>query len=100
MLKIEGGWKSTLPTSPSALVLERALKVKFAVLGAGFTGLACARRLAELYPDEKVAVLESARTGDGNSGRNSEFLIDTAFYADSPAVHRARNRLQKAGRSK
>lgn len=98
MPKIECGWKSTLPASPSALVLEKPLEVKFAVLGGGFTGLACARRLAELYPDENVAVLESERIGDGNSGRNSGFLIDTAFYADdSPAVHGARNRLQKAG---
>lgn len=98
MPKIECGWKSTLPASPSPLVLEEPLKVKFAVLGAGFTGLACARRLAELCPDEKVAVLESERIGEGNSGRNSGFLLDTAFYADElPAVHCARNRLQKAG---
>lgn len=98
MPKIECGWQSTLPASPSPTILEEPLKVKFAVLGAGFTGLACARRLAELYPDEKVAVLESKRIGEGNSGRNSGFLLDTAFYADdSPAVHCARNRLQKEG---
>ncbi len=98
MPKIECGWKSTLPAPPSPLVLEEPLKVKFAVLGAGFTGLACARRLAELYPEEKVVVLEAEWIGDGNSGRNSGFLIDTAFYADdSPAGHRARNRLQRAG---
>lgn len=72
--------------------------MRFAVLGAGFTGLACARRLAELYPGEDVAVLESERIGDGNSGRNSGFLMQSSFYADdAPAVHGARNRLQNAG---
>ncbi len=96
--KIECGWKSVLHVPPLPLVLEKPLKAKFAVLGAGFTGLACARRLAELYPDEQVAVLESARIGDGNSGRNSGFLMEAAFYADdSPAIHCARNRLQKEG---
>ena len=98
MPKFECGWISILPATHAPLVLEGLRKVKFAVLGAGFTGLACARRLAELYPNEEIAVLESERTGDGNSGRNSGFLMHTSFYADdSPSVHRARNRLQKAG---
>jgi glycine/D-amino acid oxidase-like deaminating enzyme len=98
MPKFECGWKSTLPAAPLPLVLEGPRKVSFAVLGAGFTGLACARRLAELYPDKEVAVLESERVGDGNSGRNSGFLMHTSFYADDPpSVHSARNRLQKAG---
>ena len=98
MLKFECGWKSTLPPAPVPLGLEGPLKVKYAVLGGGFTGLACARRLAELHPDEDVAVLESERLGDGNSGRNSGFLMHTSFYADDPpSLHNARNRLQKAG---
>lgn len=98
MPKFECGWTSILPAAPLPLVLEGSRKVKFAVLGAGFTGLACARRLAELYPGEEIAVLESERAGDGNSGRNSGFLMHTSFYADDPpSVHGARNRLQKAG---
>lgn len=92
------GWKATLPQASSPVMLEGLRKVRFAVLGAGFTGLACARRLAELYPGDDVAVLEAERLGDGNSGRNSGFLMHTSFYADDPpAVHGARNRLQKAG---
>lgn len=92
------GWKATLPQASSPVILEGPRKVRFAVLGAGFTGLACARRLAELYPDDEVAVLDSQQAGDGNSGRNSGFLMHTSFYADDPpAVHGARNRLQRAG---
>lgn len=92
------GWKATLPQVSSPVILEGPRKVRFAVLGAGFTGLACARRLAELYPDDEVAVLDSQQAGDGNSGRNSGFLMHTSFYADDPpSVHGARNRLQKAG---
>lgn len=98
MPKFECGWTSILQAARSPQVLKGSRKARFAVLGAGFTGLACARRLAELYPDEEVAVLESERTGGGNSGRNSGFLMHTSFYADDPpSVHGARNRLQKAG---
>lgn len=98
MPKFDCGWKAILPAAPLPQVLEGPRRVRFAVLGAGFTGLACARRLTELYPGEDVAVLESERIGDGNSGRNSGFLMQSSFYADdAPAVHGARNRLQGAG---
>lgn len=48
-------------------------KVDFAVIGAGYTGLAIARRLAELRPDASIAVLEADVVGEGSSGRNSGF---------------------------
>jgi glycine/D-amino acid oxidase-like deaminating enzyme len=44
-----------------------------AVVGAGFTGLAIARRLAGLQPDWQIALVEGQRAGYGASGRNSGF---------------------------
>ena len=46
------------------------------VLGAGFAGLAAARRLAEHLPEREVALVDAQRVGYGASGRNSGFVID------------------------
>ena len=43
------------------------------IVGAGFTGLAAARRLAELQPQARIIVIEATEVGEGSSGRNSGF---------------------------
>lgn len=45
------------------------------IVGAGYTGLAAARRLAELVPGEEVLLLDASSIGEGASGRNSGFLL-------------------------
>ena len=53
--------------------------VEFAVIGAGFTGLAAAAWLRRLAPEKSVAVLEAARIGAGASGRTGGMsLAETA----------------------
>jgi glycine/D-amino acid oxidase-like deaminating enzyme len=47
--------------------------VRYAVVGAGYTGLAAARRLSALDPDAEIAVIEGTEIGEGSSGRNSGF---------------------------
>ncbi|MEX3010781.1 NAD(P)/FAD-dependent oxidoreductase [Hoeflea sp. TYP-13] len=56
--------------------LERHVSADFAVIGAGFAGLSAARRLAQLNPGAKIAVLEASRVAEGPAGRNSGFMID------------------------
>jgi len=50
--------------------------VNFTIIGAGFTGVATARRLAELHPNAKIALVDALKIGQGASGRNSGMLID------------------------
>src|SRR5260370_40065216 len=60
---------------------RRALpdRVDFAVIGAGFTGLAAAAWLRLLVPEKSVAVLEALRIGAGASGRTGGMaLAETA----------------------
>ena len=45
------------------------------MIGAGACGLAVARRLAELRPDESVTVIEAMRVGYGTSGLNAGFML-------------------------
>lgn len=46
------------------------------VIGAGFAGLAAARRLSLNCPGDRITVLEARRVADGPAGRNSGFMID------------------------
>jgi glycine/D-amino acid oxidase-like deaminating enzyme len=53
---------------------ERA--VRWAIVGAGFTGLAAARQLAEHFPADEIVLIEAQEVGYGSSGRNAGFAID------------------------
>src|SRR5262245_9003913 len=74
------GWIETLPAPPPARRIERREQADAAVVGAGFTGLAVARRLAELRPGWRIAVVEAQRAGSGASGRSSGFVVDLAHF--------------------
>ena len=74
------GWSAALPTPPPARRLAGAARADCAVLGAGFTGLAVARRLAAADPGLAVAVVDARRAGDGASGRSSGFVVALAHF--------------------
>ncbi len=72
------------------------------MIGAGVTGLASARRLAELHPDQEILLLEARLLGQGASGRNSGFAVAVShfgdgFDADQMDSYRRVNRINKAG---
>lgn len=67
------GWNALLPPRPPRPPAQGDIRVKYAVVGAGYTGLAAARRLAELDPQAEIAVLEGTTVGEGSSARNSGF---------------------------
>lgn len=89
------GWNALLPVRTPRPQAQGKLTVKYAVVGAGFTGLAAARRLAELEPECDIAILEATQVGEGSSGRNSGFLspADIAGSIDATAIEKnvARN---------
>lgn len=49
---------------------------RWAIVGAGLTGLAAARQLALNFPDDEVVLIEAQEVGYGPSGRNAGFAID------------------------
>jgi glycine/D-amino acid oxidase-like deaminating enzyme len=69
-------WAEILGPPGPACVLEQEITADFVVIGAGFAGLSAARRLTQLAPDARVAVLEAGRIAEGAAGRNSGFMID------------------------
>ncbi|MGH9683278.1 MAG: NAD(P)/FAD-dependent oxidoreductase [Candidatus Acidiferrales bacterium] len=58
----------------------------FAVIGAGFTGLAAAAWLRLLAPDRSVVVLEAGSIGFGASGRTGGLTLAESAAADLPGL--------------
>lgn len=69
-------WNTILGPRPPVRRLDGDQTADFAVIGAGFAGLSAARRLTQLQPGARIAVLEAGRVAEGAAGRNSGFMID------------------------
>ncbi|MCA3280045.1 MAG: FAD-binding oxidoreductase [Roseomonas sp.] len=67
------GFNALLPKRTACAQAEGDLAADHVVVGAGYTGLAAARRLAELQPQARIIVIEATEIGEGSSGRNSGF---------------------------
>lgn len=70
------GWDSILPARERGRALAWETDCDFLVVGAGFAGLAAARRLRQLEPAAKITILEAHAVASGPAGRNSGFMID------------------------
>ncbi|BAN49171.1 FAD-binding oxidoreductase [Metapseudomonas resinovorans] len=70
------GWYAALPEPLPAKRLSGQRTADHVVIGAGFAGLAAARRLAEHLPQSRILLVDAQRIGYGASGRNSGFVID------------------------
>ena len=97
------GWYELLPPPPPARELTQSLTADWVVVGAGFAGLAAARRLTQLRPGDTIVVLEAQRIGWGAAGRNSGFMIDlphdlnTEDYAGAAAEDHKQIHMNRAG---
>ena len=69
-------WNCLLEPARPACEAEGPIVADWLVIGAGFAGLAAARRLSELCPGDRIVVLEACRVAEGPAGRNSGFMID------------------------
>jgi len=70
------GWYHTSPPRQARAGHSGETKTRWAVVGAGFTGLAAARQLALNFPNEEVVLIEAQEVGFGTSSRNAGFAID------------------------
>ncbi len=77
------GWSRILPPRTAKPSLASDVRAHTVVVGAGYAGLAAARRMAENRPNEKVILLEAHEVGENASGRNSGFAIDLPHVVSS-----------------
>jgi glycine/D-amino acid oxidase-like deaminating enzyme len=96
------GWAELLSERQASQPLTGDHRVAWTVIGAGVTGLASARRLAALHPDQEVLLLEARLLGQGATGRSSGFAVAVShfnggFEAGRMQSYRRVNRINQAG---
>lgn len=95
------GWYEILPPPSPPRELHGSITADWLVIGAGFAGLAAARRLRQLRPSDRIVVLEASRVGLGPAGRNSGFMVDLPHdlnsdtYAGAAEADRLQIRLNR-----
>lgn len=72
----QSGWLALSARRAPVRTLDVDRTADWLIVGAGFAGLSAARRLAQLRPGERIAVLDAREVAQGPAGRNSGFMID------------------------
>lgn len=90
------GWQEILPPLPEATVLTGEVTCDFLVIGGGYSGLAVARRLAELGPSSSIVLIDGDRIGNNAAGRSSGFAIDHAHNLRAKSFADAKKAAQDA----
>ena len=73
------GWLTTIPKRKPQAALEQNIKTDWLIVGAGYTGLSAARKLAELKPNDRIVIIDANIAGEGASSRNSGYLVDSTL---------------------
>ena len=73
------GWINDLDTRSNIKILDKDELCDWLIVGAGYTGLSAARKLSELHPNQKIIIVDAQLAGEGASGRNSGYLVDTTL---------------------
>ncbi len=72
-------WVNDLTPRNNIKILSSDLDSEWLVVGAGYTGLSAARKLGQLYPNQKILIVDAQLAGEGASSRNSGYLVDTTL---------------------
>ena len=72
-------WVNDLNQRTKSQSLKNNHDSEWLIVGAGYTGLSAARKLAELNPNQKIILVDAQRAGEGASSRNSGYLVDTTL---------------------
>ena len=72
-------WVNDLNPRTNIQTLSSDLSCEWLVVGAGYTGLSAARKLGQIYPNQKIILVDAQLAGEGASSRNSGYLVDTTL---------------------
>ncbi|MBT7623833.1 MAG: FAD-binding oxidoreductase, partial [Flavobacteriaceae bacterium] len=72
-------WINDLSPRNNIQTLSSDLDSEWLIIGAGYTGLSAARKLGQLYPNQKIILVDAQLAGEGASSRNSGYLVDTTL---------------------
>jgi len=72
-------WINDLSPRNNIQTIHSNLECDWLIIGAGFTGLSAARKLSQIYPNQKIILIDAQLAGEGASSRNSGYLVDTTL---------------------
>ena len=72
-------WINDLTPRTNIKTLQSNNDCEWLIIGAGYTGLSAARKLGQLYPNQKIILVDAQLAGEGASSRNSGYLVDTTL---------------------
>ena len=72
-------WINDLEKRTKIKTLNSNLNCDWLIIGAGYTGLSAARKLGQIYSNQKILLVDAQLAGEGASGRNSGYLVDTTL---------------------
>ena len=72
-------WINDLDPRSNIKFLKKNEECEWLIIGAGYTGLSAARKLGQLNPTQKIILIDAQLAGEGASGRNSGYLVDTTL---------------------
>ena len=72
-------WINDLNSRTNVKTLRSNEDTDWLIVGAGYTGLSAARKLGQLLPNQKIILVDAQLAGEGASGRNSGYLVDTTL---------------------
>ena len=75
----ECSWIKDLIPRTNINTLKSNENCDWLVVGAGYTGLSAARKLGQIHPNQKIILVDAQLAGEGASGRNSGYLVDTTL---------------------
>ena len=72
-------WLNQLTKRINIKTINKNENCEWLIIGAGYTGLSAARKLGELHPNQRIIIVDAQLAGEGASGRNSGYLVDTTL---------------------
>ncbi len=72
-------WINQLSRRQNIKAVSKNEDCDWLIVGAGYTGLSAARKLSQLHPEKKIILVDAQLAGEGASGRNSGYLVDTTL---------------------
>ena len=73
------GWTIPFLNRLNIKVLSKNLFADYLIIGAGFTGLSAARKLAQIEKNKKIIIVDAQLAGNGASSRKLNNSIETMF---------------------
>ena len=72
-------WIKDLEPRKNIKILKTNNQTDWLIIGAGYTGLSAARKLSQIHRNQKIILVDAQLAGEGASGRNSGYLVDTTL---------------------